>query len=154
MKSLIFALTLALPLAANAEIAGVYSCSGTIRSIVKANGRSTRVNSYSTVQLTLNPDGTAISINPISPYPSHGSWRQNGSKIILGFDQNDIRTNAEYGCQIAGGSCTYLGSTYNYWLIPNKAQTVLKGTWKMNMSMLTRGMLVNNNATMRVTCGK
>lgn len=154
MKAIAICVAMLLPIAANAGIAGAYTCTGNMKSVVKANGKTSRPSASSTTQLNLFPDGSAQSINPISPYPSDGAWSSKGARVFLSFDQNDLITNALYGCQLAGATCTYIGGTYNYPLTANKPQNVLKGVWKLNLTMLINGMLVNNNSTINVTCRK
>lgn len=154
MKRTFALLCCLLPVMANADLAGSYTCSGKLQSVVKANGKTTRSSAYSTSYLTLNPDKTSISVNPIAPFSSPGTWRSSGARVFLDYDQSIIARNALYGCQLAGASCTFIGDTYNYPLTANKKQNILKGTWKLNMTLLVNGALVNNNGTINVTCTK
>lgn len=147
-------LAMLLPLTAQADLTGTYTCSGKLQSVVKANGKTQRTSAYTTTYLTLNPDSTTVSVNPIAPFTSPGTWSSAGARIFLNYDQSIIARNALYGCQLAGASCTFIGDTYNYPLTANKKQNILKGTWKLNLTMLVNGLVVNNNGTIKVTCTK
>lgn len=143
-----------LPLTAQADLVGTYTCSGKLQSVIKANGKTQRTSAYSTTYLTLNPDGSDVAVNPIAPFSSPGTWRSSGARVFLYYEQSILARNALYGCQLAGATCTFIGDTYNYPLTANKKQNILKGTWKLNLTMLMNGAIVNNNGTINVTCTK
>lgn len=152
MKKLFLILALATPICSYATVSGPFLCQSKINSVVKANGRTVRQTSYSSSTLTFNADGTVTSTNPISPYVSHGAWAQRGRSIFVSPDINDAARDALYGCGLAAASCTFVGATSSTKGTANKTDTVIKGTSKLNLTMLVNGILVNNNATSTFTC--
>ena len=154
MKKLILALFTIAPFGAEATVSGVFSCQSKVMSAVKANGRTVRQTTYSSSTIAFNPDGTITGSTPSSPYISHGTWSQFGRAIFTSPDINDAARDAIYGCSLTGASCVFIGATANGKGTANKTENVIKGTSKVNLSMLVNGVLMNSNATSTFTCRK
>jgi len=145
-------MVLALPATSPATVLGTFVCQSKVNSVVKANGRTVRQASYASSTMTFFPDGTVISATPSSPYVSHGSWTQRGRAIFVAPDINDQARDSLYGCSLTGAACTFIGATASSKATANKTDNVIKGTGKINLSMIVNGLLVNNNATSSFTC--
>jgi hypothetical protein len=150
----VFLLSLGLIPAANAEVSGVFNCQGKIISVVRANGRTVRQTAYASSTVTYFPGGAMTGTTPISPYVSRGTWVQRG-KALFGYpDINDAARDAIYGCSLTGANCIFVGATTSSKGTVNKAETVIKGVSKINLSMIVNGVMANNNATNTFTCFK
>lgn len=154
MKKIFLMLALATPICSYATVSGTFLCQGKVSSVVKANGRTVRQTSYSSSMMTFNADGTVTSTTPISPYVSHGSWSQRGRSILVVPDINDMARDALYGCSLSGARCTFVGATARSKATSNKGDSVIRGSSKINLTMLVNGILANNNATSTFTCNQ
>ena len=143
------------PVLSLADASGIYNCSNKINNVVSVGSQKFRSTAYQTVRMTLSPDGSAVSIDLAFPdHPGRGSWSQSGNKIFFTPNYDDVAKNALYGCSLSGSSCTFLGATYTYNQTINRAQTIIKGNNKINLTMLVNGQLRTNNATVISSCKK
>lgn len=154
MKKVIAIVAMLLPLGAEATVSGVFNCQSKVMSVVKANGRTIRQTTYGSSAITFFPDGTIAGTNPASPYVSHGTWVQRGKAIFTYPDINDAARDAIYGCSLTGANCIFIGATANGKGVANKTENVIKGTSKVNLSMIVNGIMANNNATTTFTCSQ
>ena len=138
-----------------AGTAGTYTCSDKVKNVVTAGGQKFTSTAYQTDQLILNQDGSMVMINLAFPdRPAGGTWSQSGNKVYLNPNYADLARNAEYGCAVAGATCRFLGVTYSYKMTIDKNQTAMKGSNKINLTMLVNGELRTNNATLTTNCRK
>ena len=139
---------------ASADVAGVYNCSASIQNVVTAGGMKYRSKTFSSSVVTLLPDGTTTSVNPISPYTSHGTYTISKSKIMLNPNIFDVARDATYGCALSGASCIFVGATSTSVGTLNKAQTKIKGISKINLTLMVNEQIRVNQATSTYTCTK
>jgi len=139
---------------ASADVAGVYNCSASIQNVVTAGGMKYRSKTFSSSVVTLLPDGTTTSVNPISPYTSHGTYTVSKSKIMLNPNIFDVARDATYGCALSGASCIFVGATSTSVGTLNKAQTKIKGISKINLTLMVNEQIRVNQATSKYTCTK
>lgn len=154
MRKLISMACLLAATSASADVAGVYNCSASIQNVVTAGGMKYRSKTFSSSVVTLLPDGTTTSVNPISPYTSHGTYTVSKSKIMLTPNIFDVARDATYGCALSGASCIFVGATSTSVGTLNKAQTKIKGISKINLTLMVNEQIRVNQATSKYTCTK
>ena len=154
MRKLISMACLLAATSASADVAGVYNCSASIQNVVTAGGMKSRSKTFSSSVVTLLPDGTTTSVNPISPYTSHGTYTISKSKIMLNPNIFDVARDATYGCALSGASCIFVGATSTSVGTLNKAQTKIKGISKINLTLMVNEQIRVNQATSNYTCTK
>ena len=104
--------------------------------------------------MTLNADGTAISINAALPFQTHSTWSVSGNKFNLVASQDDLAKTANYSCGLSGATCVFVGDTYTTSLTVNKAQSVIKGKINLALTMLVNGNYVYSTSAGNITCAK
>lgn len=153
IMSLVFILIA--PFGVSAGVDGVWQCNVKVVTTAKANGRVTKGSDFSSGTQTLFPDGTYISVSPVSPIVAHGTYTVKKRKIQFYPNYDDLITIAEHACSQGGANCFVSAVSGKSTATTNKAFTAMKGKGTLKMSMLVNGsVLVRTVGASTLNCAR